>query len=311
MSGNLVPFHDRTKHAVYINKNIKYFTEDGIERITNNYSTPIEKGGFGEETSMTYILHNSNTSIPFDVRLGIAIGCAEALIYMHSMHLSGDSLVCHGDIKPAKILLDANLTAKVSDFGLSRLLLGGITQYTRNVKGSNIKILEEIGKLATDYLTLDIHKRPRITDVAKRLLMLWRQENRELFFRTENVGTSNLMRCLGSFEMDVVNSEILVKLGNMRFFTQKELTEFTRNFSCLLREDLVILYNKAYDSDNSGAAMFGKDITAAEDVILLEDNGKLAIECTKLGPDLRPTMKEVAERLEILRISWGKANQGR
>ncbi|KAI5001691.1 hypothetical protein ZWY2020_026341 [Hordeum vulgare] len=183
MSGNLVPFHDRTKHAVYINKNIKYFTEDGIERITNNYSTPIEKGGFGEvfrgvldyelvavkryirqelreefmdevsihsqmshrnvvnligycigESTLTMV--TDNTSIPFDVRLGIAIGCAEALIYMHSMHLSGDSLVCHGDIKPAKILLDANLTAKVSDFGLSRLLLGGITQYTRNVKGS-------------------------------------------------------------------------------------------------------------------------------------------------------------------------------
>uniref|UniRef100_A0A8I7BB83 Protein kinase domain-containing protein n=1 Tax=Hordeum vulgare subsp. vulgare TaxID=112509 RepID=A0A8I7BB83_HORVV len=75
--------------------------------------------------------------------------------------------------------------------------------------------------------------------------------------------------------------------------------------------DLVILYNKAYDSDNSGAAMFDKYITAAEDVILLEDIGKLAIECTKLGPDLRPTMKEVAERHEILKISWGKAIQGR
>lgn len=638
MSGNLVLFQDRTKHAVYINKNLKDFTEDAIERITSNYSIPIGKGGFGEvfkgvlddelvavkryirqelreefmdevsihsqmshrnvvnligycigENTLTMvtefiskgnlddILHNSSTSIPLDIRLGIAIGCAEALSYMHSMHLSGDNLVCHGDIKPANILLDANLTAKVSDFGLSRLLLGGITQYTRNVKGSidymdpiylregrltpksdvysfgavlleliarkrvkegscslistfsnargkgewsrdlfdreiisagNIKILEEIGKLATECLTLDIHKRPRITDVAKRLLLLWRQEKREFFFRTESVGTSNLMRCLGSFEMDVANSEILAKLGNMRFFTEKQVIEVTRNFSCLCSEgwlaevykgtledntvvavkksvdayeehiihfvngvmihaqlihtniiklfgvclevgipiflyeyaaegnlsdllngskhfplelrleiaigtakalaymhssdsgcirhgsvnpsnilldhnfspkvsgfslsraltieynyddsvvvqrhysdpsfvqcglltvksdvysfgiilmelisrklstydedceltDLVILYNKAYDSEKRGVAMFDKDITADKDIILLEDIGKLAIECTKLGPDLRPTMKEVAERLEILRASWGKASQGR
>ncbi|KAJ1255262.1 hypothetical protein BS78_K271300 [Paspalum vaginatum] len=62
--------------------------------------------------------------------------CADALTYMHSMHLSIDNLVCHGDIKPANILLDDNFTAKVSDFGLSRLLSGGISQYISKVIGS-------------------------------------------------------------------------------------------------------------------------------------------------------------------------------
>uniref|UniRef100_A0A0E0MGB5 Protein kinase domain-containing protein n=1 Tax=Oryza punctata TaxID=4537 RepID=A0A0E0MGB5_ORYPU len=81
-------------------------------------------------------LHNSDISIPLSTRLGIAIGCAEALSYMHSMHLSSRSLICHGDIKPGNILLDANLTAKVSDFGISKSLSGGITRWTSNVKGS-------------------------------------------------------------------------------------------------------------------------------------------------------------------------------
>jgi serine/threonine protein kinase len=90
----------------------------------------ITKGNLDE------ILHNSGISIPLDMRLGIAIGCAEALSYMHSLHLSVDSLVYHGDIKLANILLDTNFTAKLSDFGLSRLLSGGITRYTITIKGS-------------------------------------------------------------------------------------------------------------------------------------------------------------------------------
>lgn len=78
-------------------------------------------------------LHNSDIFIPLSTRLGIAMGCAKALSYMHSMHLSSSSLICHGDIKPANILLDANLTAKVSDFGISKSLSGGITRDRKSV----------------------------------------------------------------------------------------------------------------------------------------------------------------------------------
>uniref|UniRef100_A0A0D3HN02 Protein kinase domain-containing protein n=1 Tax=Oryza barthii TaxID=65489 RepID=A0A0D3HN02_9ORYZ len=71
------------------------------------------------------ILHNRKLAMPLDTRLGIAIGCAQALCHMHSMHLSTGSLVCHGDIKPANIFLDDNLTAKISDFGCQGFFLVG------------------------------------------------------------------------------------------------------------------------------------------------------------------------------------------
>lgn len=289
-------------------------------------------------------LHNSDISIPLDTRLGIAIGCAEAFSYMHSMHLSSDNLVCHGDIKPANILLDENLTAKVSDFGLSRLLLGGITRYTSNVKGSldymdpiylqqgcltakndvysfgavlleliarkkvkegnisligtfreacakgkglrklfdaeiaeesNMKILEEIGKLATECLTMDIHKRPGMNDVARRLVKLWKAlREREgnifwPFFSSE-----------GGNRQGTSSAEILTELGNTRIFTKGELNNITHNYSYPLRrgwtadvykgtleDNTLVVVKKSSRTDSWHKYIFGKEAKILSQIV--------------------------------------------
>ncbi|XP_028787671.1 G-type lectin S-receptor-like serine/threonine-protein kinase LECRK3 [Neltuma alba] len=55
----------------------------------------------------------------WNLRVNLALGIARGLLYLHE---ECDTPVIHCDIKPQNILIDAHLRAKISDFGLAKLL---------------------------------------------------------------------------------------------------------------------------------------------------------------------------------------------
>ncbi|CAI8604456.1 unnamed protein product [Vicia faba] len=58
------------------------------------------------------------TPLPWQIRMSIATDICSALIFLHS----SEPCIIHGNLKPSKVLLDANFVAKVGDLGIPSLV---------------------------------------------------------------------------------------------------------------------------------------------------------------------------------------------
>ncbi|XXG39875.1 hypothetical protein AAC387_Pa01g0730 [Persea americana] len=145
-NGGLLLQQQITSHGVAVTT--KIFSTEELERATNKFAEDriIGRGGYG--TVYKGILPD-NTTVAIkkskivdetqieqfinEDRLRIASETAGALDYLHS---AASIPIFHRDVKSTNILLDHNLTAKVSDFGASRLVPLDQTQLNTLVQGT-------------------------------------------------------------------------------------------------------------------------------------------------------------------------------
>ncbi|XVF57644.1 hypothetical protein PTKIN_Ptkin06aG0222000 [Pterospermum kingtungense] len=72
-------------------------------------------------------------NLTWEARIKILLGTAKALAYLHE---AIEPKVVHRDIKSSNILIDGDFNAKVSDFGLAKLLGAGRSHVTTRVMGT-------------------------------------------------------------------------------------------------------------------------------------------------------------------------------
>ncbi|KAF3773017.1 putative LRR receptor-like serine/threonine-protein kinase [Nymphaea thermarum] len=105
-----------------------------------------------ENNSLAHVLFRDGPKLDWNTRRRICIGVAKGLAHLHG----GTRLnIVHRDIKPTNILLDKDLNAKISDFGLAKLVEDDRRSGTPEVEENNDCIPEHAflfrGYIAPEY----------------------------------------------------------------------------------------------------------------------------------------------------------------
>ncbi|KAL2907043.1 Wall-associated receptor kinase 5 [Bienertia sinuspersici] len=173
----------------------------------------------------------------------LATEAVDALAYLHS---AASIPIIHRDVKSSNILLDENYTAKISDFGASRLIPIDQTQVTTLVQGT-------LGYLDPEYFH-----------------------------------TSQLTEKSDVYSFGVVLAELLTKEKPLSMERKMEERNLATYFILAMKEDRLM---EILDPQLVREARKEQLVTLA----------KLVKKCLNVTSEERPTMKQVALKLEGLR----------
>ncbi|XP_034683242.1 leucine-rich repeat receptor protein kinase EMS1-like [Vitis riparia] len=229
-------------------------------------------------TSMTSSVHNFVLDWP--TRLQIAIGAAKGLCHMHE---NCSAPIIHRDVKSSNILLDAEFKAKITDFGLAKMLVKqGEPDTMSGLSGSYGYIAP--GKTIKALLSTCFHFHNLSIIFIIQFLYTW---------MIEYAYTTKVNEKIDVYSFGVVLLELV---------TGREPNS---------RDEHMCLVEWAWDQFREGKTIeevMDEEIKEHCERAQVTTLFSLGLMCTTRSPSTKPTMKEV---LEILRQCSPQEGHGR
>lgn len=288
-------------------ENLKIFTKEELKKITKNNSHVLGKGGFGEVYKGTL---EDNTMVA--VKASILVNEARKEDFTNELIIQSQ-MIHKNIIKLLGCCLEVHVPVLVYEFAANGNLHDVLHGDAKGQLPLSLDLRLDIAIESAEGLTYmhsSTSRTIRHGDVKPANILL----DDNFMPKISDFGTSKLLTVDKDFTMFVVGSmgyidPVFHKTGHL---TQKSdvysfgvvLLELICRKPTIYDENcsLIIEFQKVYEQENSGRAMFDKGIAIAEeDVLVLEEIGGLAIECLKDKVEDRPDMKEVTERLVMLR----------
>lgn len=286
--------------------NIKIFTKDELNKITKNNSEVLGQGGFGKVYKG---ILTDNTLVA--VKASIEVNDTRKEDFTNEVIIQSQ-MIHTNIIKLLGCCLEVDVPMLVYEFAangnLQDILHGDGNTKVPLPLDLRLDIAIESAE-GLRYMHSSAKRTIRHGDVKPANILL----DDKFIPKISDFGTSKLLTVDKDFTMFVVGSmgyidPVFHKTGHL---TKKSdvysfgvvLLELISRKPTMYGDNLslIIEFQKAYEQENSGRVMFDKEIIDEKNIFILEEIGKLAMECLKEKVEERPDMKEVAERLVMLR----------
>ncbi|PWA37163.1 EGF-like domain-containing protein [Artemisia annua] len=148
---------DNINSQLFENLGPRAFSYAELERITDGFKEELGRGSFGivYKGSLADIIFEPKRNTPcWAERITMAIDIAHGILYLHE---ECETAIIHCDIKPQNILMDEYNCAKISDFGLAKLLEHDQTRTSTLIRGTRGYVAPEWYKKMPITVKVDVY----------------------------------------------------------------------------------------------------------------------------------------------------------